>query len=208
MDHSARLRRLKDRLDGSCAVITDPMDIYYFTGRYMEGMERLVALVVSEEPLLVVPSLHDGETRDLGMERIVWHDGQDPFRMVAERVRGRPVLVQGGKIPYSHVVRLGLRPEGLVDDIVSEMRSVKDSEELEAMSMAVSIAERSFRDLLDHIQEGMTEADLARYLEDRFRANGADGPSFSTIVCFGENAANPPHHRPGGNRRLKRGGSA
>ena len=49
-----------------------------------------------------------------------------------------------------------------------------------------------FREL---VHEGVTEQEVAAQLEDIYRSLGASGHSFSPIVSFGANAADP-HHEP------------
>ena len=46
-----------------------------------------------------------------------------------------------------------------------------------------------------YIKAGMTERQVAEFIVARFRAHGCEGPSFTTIVSFGANAADP-HHEP------------
>lgn len=47
----------------------------------------------------------------------------------------------------------------------------------------------------DFIKEGMTEKEVADFIDAEFFAAGATGLSFDTIVCFGPNAADQ-HHTP------------
>ena len=54
------------------------------------------------------------------------------------------------------------------------------------------------------IREGMTEKELADFIDGEFMAAGASGMSFPTIVCFGANAADQ-HHEPSDTRTLKAG---
>jgi Xaa-Pro aminopeptidase len=80
--------------------------------------------------------------------------------------------------------------------VVEALRRVKDPGEVEALRRAAAIGDRAFAVALERIREGMTERELAAELEDAMRRAGSEGPSFPTIVAFGENAAEP-HHRPG-----------
>ncbi|MCR4627326.1 MAG: aminopeptidase P family protein, partial [Treponema sp.] len=45
------------------------------------------------------------------------------------------------------------------------------------------------------VKEGITEKEVADFIDKKFRELGADGNSFTTIVSFGKNAADP-HHEP------------
>ena len=81
--------------------------------------------------------------------------------------------------------------------------SVKDEGELAAIKEACRIADRAFEDMLGAFKEGMTENDAAAELEYRMRRFGASGPSFETIMAFGEGSS-VPHHETG-TRKLKFG---
>ena len=56
----------------------------------------------------------------------------------------------------------------------------------------------------DFIKEGMTEKEVADFINNEFFAAGASGLSFDTIVCFGPNAEDQ-HHEPSDTRTLKAG---
>ncbi len=77
---------------------------------------------------------------------------------------------------------------------VNELTSVKTDLEIEIIKKSCAIAEKSFLGLLPLIKEGVTERDLKAELEYLMIKNGADKPSFDTIIAFGENSA-IPHHK-------------
>ena len=83
-----------------------------------------------------------------------------------------------------------------IETEVTDMRSVKTETEISLIKRAHKIAEKSFNETLKIITEGVTEKEIAAYLEYRFKVNGADGPSFDTIVAFNENSA-IPHYKTG-----------
>ncbi|ALG11686.1 aminopeptidase P family protein [Kibdelosporangium phytohabitans] len=81
--------------------------------------------------------------------------------------------------------------------MIEKLRIVKDDTEVEALRMACAAADRALADLMANggLRPGRTEREVARELEDRMLANGAEKPSFETIVAAGANSA-IPHHRP------------
>lgn len=81
-----------------------------------------------------------------------------------------------------------------VDDLVSQMRSVKSMREQKALRRAIAQADALFAETLPQIHPGLSEWDirnLFRSATDRF----GHGESFDTIVCAGKNGAEC-HHRP------------
>ena len=72
-----------------------------------------------------------------------------------------------------------------------ELRSIKDSYELECIRAAQKITDETFAYVLEHIRPGMTERALAALIEYQMRLRGADGPAFDTIAVSGKNTSLP-----------------
>ena len=75
--------------------------------------------------------------------------------------------------------------------IISELRMVKDAEELSLMRKAASLGDCIFNELLPHISAGIPETAIAARLEFLAREMGAEGMSFDTIVASGERSSMP-----------------
>ena len=90
-----------------------------------------------------------------------------------------------------------------VYDFLSLSREIKNVAERALIQQAAHINDLTYAKVLEEICIGMTERELRDRIESYFRAFGADGVAFETIVAFGEGAAEP-HHRVG-NRQLKFG---
>ena len=87
--------------------------------------------------------------------------------------------------------------------LLDSLRASKDEEELEAMICAQRIAEKSLEETLAWMQVGMTEKEVAAYLEYRMISNGAEKKSFDTIIASGPNSSKP--HAVPGERKLQNG---
>lgn len=90
-----------------------------------------------------------------------------------------------------------------ITDWLTDCRAIKSEYEIEQITKAQRIAEKSLQQLKSEIREGMTELELCARLEYLMKVNGSVRPSFDTIVAFGENSA-IAHAKPG-NRQLKYG---
>lgn len=75
----------------------------------------------------------------------------------------------------------------------------KSAKEIQCMSNAAAIADKSFKELLSVIKPEMTEIEAARKLELFCLQNGSEGPSFETIVLSGPHSA-LPHGKPANNK--------
>ena len=112
----------------------------------------------------------EGKARAVGLEegRLTWAAFEELRRETQGRVRFKPA---GG--------------------LLEELRSIKDSCEIEHIRRASQISCEAFEGILDLIQPGVSEADLANELEYRMRRNGAEGAAFETIVASGPRGAWP-----------------
>ncbi len=78
---------------------------------------------------------------------------------------------------------------------VNQLRIKKTAEEISLIAKACQIGDQALAEVLPRIKPGITEKQLALWLENAIRELGAE-PSFKTIVAFNHNAA-IPHHQTG-----------
>jgi Xaa-Pro aminopeptidase len=78
-----------------------------------------------------------------------------------------------------------------VTEVVEAMRLIKSEEEIRLLKESVLRNELVFQQVRGLVALGMTEIDLALEIERLMREQGAERPSFETIVAFGANAAKP-----------------
>ena len=86
-----------------------------------------------------------------------------------------------------------------LDTLISKMRIVKTSAEVDKMITAQRITEQALTETLKLVKEGVYEKDIALELEYKMRRLGAEGISFDLIVIAGEKTS-MPHGVPGENR--------
>lgn len=86
---------------------------------------------------------------------------------------------------------------------INSLRVIKSDHEIDCIKRAQRIAEKSLRDILEIIEEGMTEREIALELNHRMFINGAEDLSFETIVLSGENTSMP--HGVPSDRIVRRG---
>ncbi len=118
---------------------------------------------------------------------------------------GKIVGINGSFMPYRSYKSLKKYSKAKkFVDVSSNLgiaRSVKDGEELSRMRIANVIVKKALKNIQQYFKTGITEKEIAAKFNQLMQTYGASGPSFSTIVCFGANAA-MPHHMPS-NTRLK-----
>jgi Xaa-Pro aminopeptidase len=82
------------------------------------------------------------------------------------------------------------------EDFVEEQRLIKEDEEVSLLKEAFRRAQQAYAGLLEILQPGLTENEVAGMLELEFRRAGGQGAAFETIVLSGSRSS-LPHGRPG-----------
>ena len=180
-------------------IVCDPKSVWYLTGVAVEPYERLLALYLPTEgePVLFLNRLFNVPEPPC---RTVWHTDTDkPVAQIAEVVdAGRPLGIDK-EWPAKFLIPLMETHPGmqvvLSSDCVDDCRACKDAEEQTLMREASRINDAVNEAAKHYIKAGMTEREVAEFIDAQFRAHGCEGPSFTTIVSFGANAADP-HHEP------------
>ena len=170
---------------GVLIVLADGSDVFFTDFRYQTQVAAEV------DPAIDVRIENEGLLKasceflaGLGVSRVGFEREQLTYRAWAEwSEREAPALVP-------------------VEEWIEELRMVKSAPEIAAIRKACDIADETFARILEELRPGVTERELAARLDLELSARGAEGPSFETIVAFGERAA-LPHARPG-RRALRR----
>lgn len=158
-----------DRSNGWCVV----------DGRYVERAEAEIG--ATGEPVEVV-ALKAGES---------------PDECIARIAGSREVAVDPGEVTMARFESLGVHCSiSTGASNVRDLRRVKDSGEVNAISEAARIADHALQSVVADGLCGRTESEIRHRLDYEMKRSGADDVSFPTIVASGPNAARP-HHEPG-----------
>ena len=108
-------------------------------------------------------------------------------------------------ISYNDYLELNKKANKLIPlgDKLLEFRSVKDDSEINLIAKAEEIGDKAFHKLLSYAKEGMTEREIALFLEFHMKKLGASGLSFDTIVASGARGALP--HGVATDKKISRG---
>jgi Xaa-Pro aminopeptidase len=83
-----------------------------------------------------------------------------------------------------------------LQDVMSNIRKVKDDNEIDLIRKSIGVAEEAFTAIRDEIKVGQSENHLAGLLIFELRSRGAADASFPPIVASAANSS-LPHYRPG-----------
>lgn len=181
-------------------------DLRYLTGYEAMPLERLtlLALIVGEEPFIVVPRLERGAAESglrTPIEIRTWEESDDPYAMVADAIdASREQSVRIGlsdTMIALHVLRLqaAIATEATYESastVLRELRMVKDADEIALLRLAAQAADRVVGHIAGGQLVGRTEADIAREVRERLIAEGHEEAHFA-IVGSGPNSASPHH---------------
>ena len=199
---SNRIRRVcgamaEKNIDG--LIISDPQSIWYLSGIWNEPYERMYVLYLDTNGAgtLFVNNLFNVPASDFKEIRI--SDSDNAVQILAENItKTGTVGIDKNWAARFLVPLMRYNPRTryiLGSDCVDNVRACKDSEEQLLMKEASRINDICIVKGFAFVKQGVTEKETAQYIEARFREEGAESPSFETIVSFGANAADP-HHSP------------
>ncbi|APJ38389.1 aminopeptidase P family protein [Mycoplasmopsis pullorum] len=75
-----------------------------------------------------------------------------------------------------------------------ELRIVKDEHEIELMKEVIQKSLAAYDELMTWVKPGMTEKEVAAYLNYLLKKHGCDKEGFDEIIAAGANSAEPHHH--------------
>ena len=219
------------RAAGLAALLLTPgPELQYLTGYDAHQLERLTCLVVPamSEPFLIVPRLEQpaalaSPASRMGLEIIGWDETDDPYALLAGRLRltgGAPTGGSGGVAPPGKHSQVGVADQMwalmvlrlrealpgtgqvLAGAVLSGMRVRKSPAEVAALRAAGAAIDRVHQRVPGWLRPGRTEREVAADISGAIVAEGHARTDFA-IVASGPNAASP-HHEPS-DRRLAPG---
>jgi len=216
LDNLNKLLELMDekRLDN--VILFSPDNIEYYTGVESVADATMVLHASRKESVrLYVPLLEYYRYRDSlpshvevyavsrslkpSDARVVEKSFKD---IVKEIIEHSSVVGVDKSHPSSLVQLLTEYPGEKLLDISEDIwkhRMIKDQRELEAIVNAIEVTIKGIKAVQDNISEGVTEAELAGFFEERVRREGVRKYAFEPIIAFKPNNSYP-HTLPGSNR--------
>jgi len=205
MDRIQKVQKLVGELGLQALVVDHVVNLYYLTGMEL-SLGRLV--IQPDAATLFVDGRYFEGCRKKGTCEVLLTSGYDlksPFGVWMHRLQQKRVGFDEQTTSYSEYSLLNTLGVDLVPvkNPVGRLREIKDPVEREALRQAAALGSSGMDYVINHLQEGITEKELARALEIFWLNAGGDKLGFTPIVAFGENSAEP-HYRVS-ERKLKRG---
>ncbi|MHA1212472.1 MAG: M24 family metallopeptidase [Candidatus Heimdallarchaeota archaeon] len=172
--------------------------------------ERLLVSIIESEgsPQFLVPTFEIDRIKKMtkAVEVIGWEETENPFLKLASEVVPDKVKTIGiePKMWFSvyQSISTHLQAKKFVDteSLFSNLRSVKDDEEIKNLRKASQKSADTIIKTLADLETGITEGNLQSLLKDRLI--WGSGEEMFNLVQFGDNSSLPHYH--GGERKLKK----
>lgn len=201
------LRDKLSRLDMQGMMITNPVNIKYLTGIDAEG----VLLLTRRENVYITDGRYlEAVQSTLTIDDdIIVYDMADVSKEDCENFFTfcENVGFEENNITYAsykecmhkYLINNFMETENMIE----KQRMIKDEKEIAAIQKACQITDDCFSFLLNFIQIGKTEKEIAFAIEKFFLEKGAEGVAFDTIVASGENSSKP--HAIPSQRKIRKG---
>lgn len=192
-----RISQLQKRLAENCTVIIEnPENRLYFTGFH----SSLGYLVVNKTNAVFLTDSRyiEAAQKSINGAKITEFFSLASVKDVLCEIGATKVVMQSGTttVAASQTYEKAFDGfdvifDGSLDEIISDLRIIKDGGELVNIISAQRIAERAFDYVLGIIKDGMTEKQLSLELDFYMLSHGADALSFDTIAVSGKNSSLP-----------------
>ena len=207
-----RLHKLRNRLESSgceALLVTSLTNIFYLSG--FTGSAGLLWVDKSKALLMV-----DGRYGEQALEEVIKSGAMVEVQMVGskqvEKLKAlssntKKVGLEALSVTWSRKRNLTTAFENseviFTEGVIEDLRQIKDEGELALMKTAASIADRALAEVWPMLEEGSTEKEISKALDETMIKFGASGTAFETIVAAGPNSSRP--HATPGDRSLLHG---
>ncbi|SFQ19038.1 Xaa-Pro dipeptidase [Lachnospiraceae bacterium XBB1006] len=179
-------------------IISDPVAIFYLTGKWIFPGERLLALYlnVNGNHKFMINKLFPQE-QDLGVDIIYYDDIEDGVEILSRYVEKDKVMGIDKTWPAKFLIRLQELGGGSKyvngSPIIDYIRMVKDEKEQELMRISSKLNDQVMEKLIPYVVKGLTEKELNAKVKELYAEVGCEGLSFDPITAYAKGAADPHH---------------
>lgn len=203
--YTERVRRacgLMERSGCDALIVTSTPNVFYFTGKWIDPHERLLAVLIrlGHDPVVFAPALHVSDFASETSECVFLKDGEDAIAILAGYLADTGTVSIDNTWQSANLLALMGKKPGLryvtSDQVLVPLRMIKDHLEMERIRQSGAIADRVMERLIPQVRPGVAELELVEELKRLWKQEGITDLSFDPCIAAGANGANP-HHVPG-----------
>ena len=169
--------------------------------------------ITGKKAILITDSRYTLEAENEAVDfKIVTQKGtfQDEFLKQIEKTKGKCLGFEGDHVTWNLHKQLSTKLKKLsspvkmkpLDGLIEKVREIKDRSEINLMKKASDMMSGVLNRVLDTLEPGQTEKEIARKIGAFSSEAGAEGMAFDSIVASGPNAALP--HAVPTNRKIRK----
>lgn len=205
----ARLRQAMERVGTPALLITGAANRRYLSG--FTGSSGWLLITPARQRLFTDSRYEEAAAAEApDFEVVIYRNDQELRELVVVALAGEGIDRLGFEAAQVTFARYRWLSEAIpgtelvpTDNLVEDLRQVKDDEEVARVRRAMALAEQALAEVLPRAAPGRSERDLALELEFAMRRLGAEGVAFDLIVASGPRSS-LPHAHPG-DRALQKG---
>jgi len=191
-------KKLKQKkIDAALFLCSEPIhdvNIEYFTGFQQTRFYSFSCLLMTQEKMILIVSQlsYDRAMKEAKADELINLGDYDRSltKVLKEKLKGfKSIGIIERVFPskfYKKFQKLKFKD---MSDIILEVRSTKEPEEIERIKKACKITNHGIKFLKKNLSERMTEKELALALEQELIKKGADELAFPTILTSSERSA-------------------
>lgn len=191
--YQKRVNSLISKCSGAF-LITNDKNIYYFTGLW----DSNGYMVVTSEKAYLFVDFRYGEVAEKTVnsaEVIVFSNLFEDLNKLISKESDcfceLNDLTYNQYKEFSEKLNCNILEDNCLDNIIREMRLIKDNEEIKLLQKAQDITEKALDNVMPLLTEGMTERMVAIELEHQMKISGAEEASFDLISITGKKTSLP-----------------
>ena len=181
-------------------LVTNVSNITYLTGyANFSKDEREAYLLITKNKQYVITDGRYAEAvlihipRFELIERTIKNSLKNIFKNLAKKHKIKKIGIEENNVTVNEHAFLKKYFESLKNFSLSNLRSIKEHGEIDAIEKACQLGDKAFEYILKKIKKGVTEKEIAFEIELFIKKLGAE-LSFPSIVAFGKNSS-VPHHQ-------------
>lgn len=189
----AKLREKMKEKEIDAVIITGRENYFYLSG--FTGSDG--CLLITNEKTFLITDFRYVEQAKLETEYYVIQQTKGILNCIKEIINElniNNIGFEGNNITFSQYERMTQKLEVnliSIDNMIENLRIIKQPNEIENIKKAVDISDRAFLHILNYIKTGVSEKDIELELEHYMKKNGAESLSFDTIVASGSRTSLP-----------------
>ena len=177
-------------------VISDLTSIYYLTGIKVHTGERMFTLVLSKEGGAKF-YIHQMFALDTQIETVYFTDVQNPVNLLCESLEEGSVVGIDKNWPSRFLLAIMEQRSDIKcingSYVIDRLRMIKSPEEIALMKESSRLNDLAMGRMKMLLSENLSEEQMAKKLSEIYDELKTEGASFTPIIGYGKNCADPHH---------------